>query len=105
SIAPTGVDLPPEASSTPRARRFVRAVLNGTVPSGVVESAEICVSELVTNAVLHARTDIRVSVGSARDGIRLAVEDGSAARPFQSPRTRTSATGRGLLLVTTLARE
>jgi hypothetical protein len=100
---PAVVDLPPEASSTPRARRFVRAALAGAVPPRVVDTAELCVSELVTNAVLHARTQIRVSVAENGVAVRLGVEDGSLAQPLRAPRTRTAATGRGLTLLTTLA--
>jgi hypothetical protein len=105
ALVPTTTEFSPDLESTPRARRLVRASLRGLVPDDLVDDAELCVSELVTNSTLHARTSIRVTVGPSAKGIRLSVEDGSPTPPLQAPRTRTSSTGRGLALVTSLARE
>ncbi len=41
------------------ARRFVRSVLD-RVPPDMADTAELLVGELVTNAVIHARTEIEV---------------------------------------------
>ena len=66
--------LPPRPESVRSARQFVRAAANGAAPD-LVATAELLVSELVTNAVVHAHTDIEVRV-SFRDGrIRIQVTD------------------------------
>jgi anti-sigma regulatory factor (Ser/Thr protein kinase) len=75
----------------------------------VVEDSALAVSELVTNAVLHARTDLLVSLRRLGGGIRIEVRDGSthlpvveAARPEDLLLNR-SMTGRGLALVAAVA--
>ena len=91
----------PDVASPKAARRFVAAVL--AHESVVSELAVLLVSELATNAVLHARTDFSVHV-SIRDGrIRVEVHD-SNERPPVIGHTPTEATsGRGLHLVQELA--
>jgi hypothetical protein len=98
------ITLPPEVASTPRARMFVRTALAGILPADVVAAAELCVSELVTNAVLHAGTQVGVHVGPAPGGIRIEVQDASGAMPLRVRHSRTAATGRGLALVAAVCR-
>jgi anti-sigma regulatory factor (Ser/Thr protein kinase) len=69
------------------------------------DDGRLAVSELVTNAVLHARTGLAVRIRRLGRGMRLEVEDGStrlpvvgADRPEDLLATR-SMTGRGLALV------
>ncbi|MBX9245427.1 ATP-binding protein [Actinotalea ferrariae] len=97
------VTLPAEPSSVPHARRFVQDALVGQ-HADVVDRAEACISELVTNAVLHARTEIRISVEDLGDTIRLDVRDRSTAMPRRLVHTVRSATGRGMEMVGLLAR-
>lgn len=98
-----GLALPPEPSSVPAARAFVCRTLEDWGMTAVCDAAEMLVSELATNAVLHARTAFEVEVSRAGDAVRVCVRDASTA----SPRTRRygadSTTGRGLRLVDTLA--
>ena len=105
-----GLTLPPDAHSAARARRLVRSVLAG--PDGesgggladeVLADAELCVSELVTNAVLHAGTDMTVSVERSGGRVRITVCDGSPVVPQWVPRSLTAGTGRGLTLITALS--
>lgn len=98
------VHLGPEAASVPMARRFVREALAGLDLADVVDAAEICVSELVTNAVLHARTGVTVRTGVVGPVVRLEVQDGSTVAPRRLVHTMGSATGRGMELVALLAR-
>lgn len=71
---PSSITLPPVLPSVGLARRFVRDVL----PGPEAELAVLLVSELVTNVVRHARTDVTVAV---RPGppCRVEVQDGQAA--------------------------
>ncbi|HJX88655.1 MAG TPA: ATP-binding protein, partial [Gemmatimonadales bacterium] len=95
--------LPPRPESVRSARQFVRAAVNGAAP-GMVATAELLVRELVTNAVVHAHTDIEVRV-SFRDGrIRIQVTDAYSYRGLVSRRPFPYAsTGWGLPIVEQLA--
>ena len=96
------LELPPEASSAARARRHVRRALDG-LPEDVVANAELCVTELVTNALLHAGTPVLVRVEHGARSVRLVVADGSPEAPQWVPRSLTATTGRGLALITALS--
>ena len=71
---------------------------------GRIADAELLVSELVTNAVLHAR--LRATVTVERDGmvLRVSVQDDSPAQPHLRELGPEAVTGRGLLLVDRIAR-
>jgi anti-sigma regulatory factor (Ser/Thr protein kinase) len=103
TVTTSAVTLPAEVASTPRARIFVRTALTGILPADVVSAAELCVSELVTNAVLHAGTPVRLHLAPVPGGIRIYVRDGSPAMPLRVRHSRTAATGRGLSLVTAVS--
>ncbi|AYA20622.1 PAS domain S-box protein [Streptomyces alfalfae] len=95
--------FPPEARSVPLARRFVRSALRGVAPE-VVDTAELLASELVTNAVLHARTEVEVRVWSHEGKVRVRVGDGRPERPLVPREARPYAgAGRGLAVVEKLA--
>ena len=95
--------LPAETSSVPTARRFVRTTLEGLGLLAAYEAAELLVSEFVTNAVLHARTEFTVEVLRDGDTVRVSVMDLSPATPRERRYGTDSTTGRGLRLVATLA--
>ena len=97
----SALDLPPSAESVRVARRFVRAELRDSTVD--VEVALLLVSEVVTNAVLHARSPLCVMVDSTSPGARIEVRDGSPVPPRLHSFPTTSATGRGLRLLDRLA--
>ena len=66
---------------------------------GRVDALLLCLSEVVTNAVLHAGTGGSVIVSELPDGLRVEVSDGSAARPVRRHFQELSPTGRGLHLL------
>ncbi|WP_236052914.1 ATP-binding protein [Streptomyces musisoli] len=95
--------LPPLPESAVVARRFVRSVLDG-VPPDMVDTAELLVGELVTNAVIHARTEIEVLAWVVEGRAHVRVSDhrpGSGLVPHD--RHPYACTGRGLALVEELA--
>ncbi|WP_282792813.1 SpoIIE family protein phosphatase [Streptomyces sp. CC224B] len=106
SSRPPGVlsqRFPPETRTVPLARRFVRSALRGAAPE-VVDTAELLASELVTNAVLHAGTEVEVRVWSYGGHVRVRVGDGRPDRPLVPRESRPYAgTGRGLAVVEELA--
>ena len=96
------IELPPEPTSPGAARRFVTDEL-ARRDGAPIDVAALLVSELVTNAVLHARTPMVVTV-TIRDGlVRVGVQDGSPTLPALREYDRSAATGRGLQMVERLA--
>ncbi|MER6308251.1 ATP-binding protein [Streptomyces sp. NPDC001657] len=99
----------PEAVSV--VRRRVRTVLAGWhLTPGLVEDALLVVSELVTNAVVHARPPAVLRLSRAADGrnvLRVEVTDTGSATPDGQPVAERCADehGRGLGIVTALAAE
>jgi anti-sigma regulatory factor (Ser/Thr protein kinase) len=81
--------LPPDLASVIDARRLVQQTLSAWGIAGApAEDALLVVSELVTNAILHAGTEMVVSVERRRTRLRLAVADGSdrpAIEPLPEP--------------------
>ena len=88
-------------ASTPRAAR--REFTRHFDAHPCLESMLLCLSEVVTNAVLHARTDVAVSVVDLGDRVRIEVTDGSRVRPAPRAFAEISPTGRGLHLLERLA--
>jgi anti-sigma regulatory factor (Ser/Thr protein kinase) len=95
--------LPAAARSVPQARHsVVDTLLEWGLPE-LCETAILLVSEVVTNAVLHARTDVVLKVETADVGVRVAVTDSSVVRPTSRPHSSTATTGRGLRMLDVLA--
>lgn len=80
--------LPPEPQSAPAARAFVARCYTEWDLQDVLAEAQLAVSELVTNAVLHANTPLTVSVSCADGTIELAVFDGDPRPPVVRPSRR-----------------
>ncbi|MDQ1466232.1 MAG: hypothetical protein QOH10_647, partial [Actinomycetota bacterium] len=98
------IELPALVSSPRRARRFVRDTLEPLgVPQASIDDAELVATELVTNSVMHARSEVMVSVEYANRLVRLRVEDHSPVRPVVRNAAPDAATGRGLFIVEQLA--
>ena len=98
-----GVALRPEPSSVRQARRYVSAELTALGFDDASSTAELLVSELVTNAILHARSPLQVTVESRGELVRVAVADDSPRTPQRRRHSVDSGTGRGLLLVERMA--
>lgn len=95
--------LPGEPRSVAKARRFAEETLDGWHQAGMADVAALVVSELVTNAVLHADSSIRLRLVLARGCLRVEVHDNSEVLPFDPDYGEDALTGRGLHLVATLA--
>ena len=100
-MADQQIELPAQTTSPRLARDYVVGVLHGWGLDGLEESARLLTSELVTNAVLHARTSItvRISRDETRHLVRVSVLDGSARTPRERHYSEMSTTGRGLHMV------
>ena len=95
--------LPPDPSSAMAARSFARDVLRKWREGASVDVVQLLVSELVTNAVLHAGSKVEVSVRHRGEWLRVEVTDESPVLPGQRDFETDAATGRGLALVDMLA--
>ncbi|MHB2023117.1 MAG: ATP-binding protein [Mycobacteriales bacterium] len=92
--------IEPVAQGAGVARRYVRRALVEAGLESYLDQAAIAVSELVTNACLHARTPIVVRVGPGeRAPVRITVTDFSTVRPRARRPGALSAVGRGLHLL------
>jgi anti-sigma regulatory factor (Ser/Thr protein kinase) len=92
------VDLPVDPGSPGRARRLVQSAL-GTRWGELGPDAAIAVSELVTNAVRHSRSSVRLHIQQDGRTLRVEVTDDGSGSPSLRPPSSTAGAGRGLLLV------
>jgi anti-sigma regulatory factor (Ser/Thr protein kinase) len=97
--------LPPEPASVAAARRLVDRQLRAWEVDLADGTISLLVSELVTNAVVHAGTEIELVVAIAGGTVEVGVTDGVSGSVTPSHLAWTSEGGRGLLLVERLARE
>jgi anti-sigma regulatory factor (Ser/Thr protein kinase) len=97
--------LTPTARSTTEARRFVLSALSEWGLDDLSDTAALLTSEVVTNSVLHARTDIEVTVTRLDDGVTIEVSDGSRRSPVRRIQLDEATTGRGVELLEQLAAE
>jgi anti-sigma regulatory factor (Ser/Thr protein kinase) len=65
----------------------------------VADVVVLLTSELVTNAILHARTDIELVVRCESATIRIEVDDHSPRLPVPRHAAADASSGRGLTLV------
>ena len=90
---------PATPQSVRGARVFVQEQLEQWGAGQHVWVATTVISELVTNVVLHARTDFSVSIELAGAQLTLRVADASPDVPVRRRYDDAAATGRGLLLL------
>jgi anti-sigma regulatory factor (Ser/Thr protein kinase) len=70
---------------------------------GSASDVELCVSEVVANAVMHGRGEIGVEVVRTPWGVRVAVSDEERALPTVRLPTRDGEGGRGMAVLSALA--
>jgi hypothetical protein len=95
--------LPAEATSAGAARRFLTSTLTDWDLEPLEEVGTLLVSELVSNALLHAGTEIDVHLRHRDGRLRVEVHDRSARLPERKHYSPTSVTGRGLVFVAELS--
>lgn len=82
---------------------MVRDVVTPLVPADVAHTAELLVSELVTNAVMHGSGTVRLSVDCAEDCLSVTVSDEAPSTPQVQPERLMSDGGRGLRMIESLS--
>jgi serine/threonine-protein kinase RsbW len=98
------VDLVPSPASVREARVFTAGVLGDDgVEASVIELAVLLVSELVTNATVHAQSKVRVTVHVDSHWVRVEVDDEGPGEPRLRRPTASQLQGRGLAVVDRLS--
>ncbi|MGZ4598062.1 MAG: SpoIIE family protein phosphatase [Actinomycetes bacterium] len=99
------LNLPSEARAARRARAFLGRELAGRSDDDTIAAAQLLVSELVTNSVVHAASAVEVECEHDGDGVTVRVRDADTG-PLALPRSdhaELGEGGRGLVLVDQLA--
>lgn len=102
-LSQPAIPLDPGPGSVRQARRWAADACRRLGRDELVESAELGIAELVSNALLHARAPIQLRMRGTREHPRIEVLDGSHQPP--SPPSRSSdgdhltTVGRGLGIV------
>jgi hypothetical protein len=84
-------------------RRFVADALDAWQLPDMVDDASIVVSELATNAMLHASSPFWVTISRAGSVVKIAVHDASCAAPAGRPAPEEATSGRGMEIVAALS--
>ena len=97
--------FPPQRASVAGARQFVTETLVAAGVTSVLDEARLLISELATNAVVHAATDFSVSVHISAGRVYVEVRDGDLTRLDANPPipATLSMGGHGLRIVGRLA--
>jgi MEDS: MEthanogen/methylotroph, DcmR Sensory domain len=91
-----------ESTALSHAREFVVDTLGSWDLACIAGDASLVVSELATNAILHARSDFVVAVSLQGDTVRISVRDASSQLPVVRDPSPATISGRGLILVNAL---
>jgi anti-sigma regulatory factor (Ser/Thr protein kinase) len=97
------VVLPCSPDSAAHARRHVTAVCQQSAQDQLCPAVQLVTTELVANAVRHARTGVRLSVRPTTTGMLVEVADDSPRMPERRDPGLFDESGRGLWLVDAMA--
>lgn len=95
--------LAPSRRAPGQARSAVREFARDVLSVESTSTAELLVSELVTNALTHGEGAITVLMEHEAAGLVVTVCDAEPTRPFVSPQMPLALGGRGLRMVEALA--
>ena len=91
--------LPAELRSAGEARALVRRTLDGWCDEDLLDDIALCVSELVTNAVVHAQSAPRVLVHVRPKVIHVEISDDSDVMPVVKHADPHDTSGRGMAIL------
>ena len=92
-----------DVSTVPLAREFVRRWLHECGADHVFDEASLIVTELATNAVLHADSPYEVRLSRTDGVVRIEVADGDAGTPEPQPFSAVAESGRGIVIVSAIS--
>lgn len=92
-------DLPAHLRSAGEARDLVRTTLDGWTDDDRIDDIVLCVSELVTNAVVHAASRPHIMVHVRPAVIHVEVSDASGVLPVEKEAGPADTSGRGMAIL------
>ncbi len=92
-----------DVSTVPMAREFVRRWLHGCGAGHLLDEASLIVTELATNAVLHADSPYEVRLSRTDGVVRIEVADGDTGTPEPQPFSDVAESGRGIVIVSAVS--
>jgi anti-sigma regulatory factor (Ser/Thr protein kinase) len=95
---------PPNPAVLTEARAFAADRLRAMGRSEVQDDVQLLLTELITNVIMHARTDFEVRLEPSGDGVRVEVVDGNPTMPAAGTLAPGALSGRGLTLVDGVAK-
>jgi anti-sigma regulatory factor (Ser/Thr protein kinase) len=99
SLAERQISLAANPTSAGAARRFVRSLLQSIDREEWLDAAEVAISEIVTNACVHAGTSIELRAVAHDDHLTVEVRDYDATIPSRPVLDLDAPCGRGMALV------
>ncbi|MFI1470049.1 PAS domain S-box protein [Streptomyces wuyuanensis] len=102
-LASTATELPATPASVSRARAFLAKSLVDWGCAQVADDAQLLVSEVVTNAIQHGQGPVRLLMRRNSTELTVEVSDHSHHPPQPRLASADDESGRGLILVETLA--
>jgi anti-sigma regulatory factor (Ser/Thr protein kinase) len=97
------VDYLPAAEHVPQARHWLQGLLRRWELEGLIPDASLLITELVTNAVVHAQTPVHVTAAVADGVLEIGVADHDSHSPHVTHPNSQAETGRGVALVDDIA--
>ncbi len=94
--------FPPQPCNVARARRLTRTALAAWGAARLSDSAELLVSELVTNALRYGKGAISITLALTDAALQISVADFGRGLPQPREATEEDSHGRGLAIVTSL---
>ena len=85
------------------ARRFTAAFLRNRELTDLIDTMVLLVSEVVTNAILHSGSGAELRLSLSGHAVRAEVRDRSRVPPAVMQYSDNATTGRGMLIVESLA--
>ncbi|MGW1724183.1 PAS domain S-box protein [Streptomyces sp. NPDC002306] len=104
-LAALATDLPAEAASVPEGRAFLHKALTSWNCTANADDALLLLSETLTNAVQHAEGPLGVHLHRTVTDLTVEVSDRSPQLPQPRLAAEDEESGRGLILVRTLAND
>jgi DNA-binding NarL/FixJ family response regulator len=99
AVRTAGAALENDLRSPRRSRRLARDTLTGWCDDDVLSTIELLVSEVVSNGVEHADSDVDVRIAVGATTIRVEVSDRSPVLPIVRSPCLDSPNGRGMRIV------
>jgi PAS domain S-box-containing protein len=98
-LAERAAVLEPQLTSAGEARQLLRGALAEADRTRWFDDGALALTEVVTNAVLHAHTSVDVRLEVSTDALRVEVQDANPYLPRQRPHDERATVGRGMGLV------